>query len=227
VSQDNKHKDATLYCTLCQRRIGLWAYVRASPTSPNGNGRADPLSPFGSPLPPRNLPQPKVLDVLKEHRSFCPYIVKSTPLPSIGGKPREAIVEGWRAVLSVVGRCGMSSRRRRSDLFGGILGLDQSKGEELGMDVDNLVDGVKRGGVSILLDTFNFNITNFNFRAKSYSVTLKDYWVECMDSLRVLSLSYRCVFASNVLLVFNLTPNLVSSLACNLLCDKAIDMRNF
>lgn len=136
------------------------------------------------PTPTIQIVQPpaKPLDVVKEHRSYCPYIVRSTPLLTFsfamtsaathgvsgtgtsapsgsspaqrvvslpptpvsilsrplsrvstsGGTPtpgtptgtgeEETLTEGWRAVLSVVGRAGMGRRRRRKR--SGLLGME-------------------------------------------------------------------------------------------------------
>jgi len=70
-------------------------------------------------------------DLLKEHRSYCPYVVRSTVVPSMPASipnPRPSMsntsltslnsanangaLEGWRAGLSVVLRYGMSQRQR-------------------------------------------------------------------------------------------------------------------
>jgi len=73
-------------------------------------------------------------DLLKEHRSYCPYVVKSTVVPSLpsfnaaassangaSGAPGTAAaplnhpsgpLEGWRAVLAVLLRYGMAQRQR-------------------------------------------------------------------------------------------------------------------
>lgn len=200
-------KDATLTCSLCQRRVGLWAFKSTPPSGDarvavNGNGLhtpSDAASPLPSstpnhPLPinalPRRRPtQARVLDVLKEHRSFCPYVVSSTPLPvfpagfrpvttsqvsatstfNSGSNPAlpqttsktsspastdETLVEGWRAVLSVVSRAGMGARRRRSDIFGPThTPTVEEEGSGDGpesTDIDSMVESVKRGGVSTI-----------------------------------------------------------------------------
>ena len=86
----------------------------------------------------------------------------------------EPLTEGWRAVLSIVGRAGMGARRRRrrrSDLFGMELVLASDtvrEGEEEGGStigkkqgasievdegvdkVDEMVESVKRGGVCLI-----------------------------------------------------------------------------
>jgi len=93
-------------------------------------------------------------------------VVKSTPLPSFplaakansngsqGSKSTvgdDSLVEGWRAVLGVVGRAGMGARRRRSDIFGPTNSTDEGREEGEGADVDEMVESVKRGGSKELL----------------------------------------------------------------------------
>ncbi|KAF8525764.1 C3HC zinc finger-like-domain-containing protein [Hysterangium stoloniferum] len=55
-------KDVMLQCRMCQRRIGLWAF-----TSPSTETSPDVARPQ------------RQLDVVREHRSYCPYVSKSTP----------------------------------------------------------------------------------------------------------------------------------------------------
>jgi hypothetical protein len=66
-----REKDV-LHCELCQRRVGLWTFKNATIAtlrSPNPNATpATRVRPF---------------DVLKEHRPYCPYVVRSTSLPSL------------------------------------------------------------------------------------------------------------------------------------------------
>lgn len=64
-------KDATLQCKMCQRRIGLWAF--AIPATDSFD------SPNGTEAPPLQ----RQLDLIREHRSYCPYVVKSTPLATL------------------------------------------------------------------------------------------------------------------------------------------------
>ncbi|KAF7976599.1 hypothetical protein HWV62_2258 [Athelia sp. TMB] len=114
-----------LHCTLCQRRIGLWAFApptpRPAPSSPS------PDESMSEQLPMRHKRQ---FDLLKEHRSYCPYVVRSTIIPSMPSAPTSRVsvsnpslvslngtnvvgaLEGWRAVLSVVLRYGMGQRQR-------------------------------------------------------------------------------------------------------------------
>ncbi|KAH9916168.1 C3HC zinc finger-like-domain-containing protein [Fomitopsis serialis] len=99
-----------LHCALCQRRVGLWAFM--SPPQTNGD----------APRPQ----QRRQLDVLREHRSYCPYVVRSTGVPSMPAPSSEGAsasfattqpssqntVEGWRAVFTVVMRHGMARKQR-------------------------------------------------------------------------------------------------------------------
>lgn len=114
----DKPDNALLQCTLCQRRIGLWAFTNtiatsglepsaSASTSPstaaaaaNGDATNAPMTPSSvkerqsgsnltrsktiqsAPLrPKKSLPQ-RAFDLLKEHRSYCPYAVRSTVVPS-------------------------------------------------------------------------------------------------------------------------------------------------
>ncbi|EKM58236.1 uncharacterized protein PHACADRAFT_182602 [Phanerochaete carnosa HHB-10118-sp] len=128
--------DSTLlFCPLCQRRIGLWAFIPQL----HSNGDVIPM-PSGPSSAGETTSQPRrQLDVLKEHRSYCPYVVKSTVLPSppvlpairpqtpttraesytLGSNPSLLQVngqlqatEGWRAVMSMVLRYGATQKQR-------------------------------------------------------------------------------------------------------------------
>jgi len=176
-----------LHCSLCQRRLGLWSFTPRGSSSPhladlpdNDNASMDSLAaaaPGTTSTSGTAAGTSRSLDVLKEHRSFCPYVVRSTPLPPLpslsppstkgkkGGVAEDALVEGWKAVVNVVGRCGMGMRvRRRSGIAGlGTSGSGSGSGttrtgtageggeDEDTMFVDNLVENVKRGGSKDLL----------------------------------------------------------------------------
>ncbi|GLB40163.1 putative rsm1-like [Lyophyllum shimeji] len=192
-------RDATLlHCALCQRRVGLWAFapqpVVETPSTPQGDARAaagvdmdaamdvaatsdatSTTTPAVPITPSRRAPPQRQFDLLKEHRSYCPYVVRSTVVPTlpvlppaatttnaharsnsvtsqVGAQNGNAAVEGWRAVLTVVLRYGMGLRQR--------LGLDfvhRLRGEpedEEPMEVDGvkaMIAGVKsRGGKDLL-----------------------------------------------------------------------------
>lgn len=170
-SQEIKPDTALLHCTLCQRRIGLWAFISAPSTSSEvtEEGMNSLPAVLETPRVGSNISsrlQKRQLDVLKEHRSYCPYTVRSTVVPSLPTPPASATnssststqtppistsshkrtssvistssmssssvnvhsvpgtVEGWRAVLTVVLRCGMAQRQR--------LGLNRSRSHRVG-----------------------------------------------------------------------------------------------
>ena len=147
-----KDKDSTLIqCHLCQRRIGLWAFkhsripVLVSTTDSTESDIADKAAVRARRL--SQLPK-KDFDLLKEHRSYCPYVVRSTTIPSLSqaathtipnpssadsqdfdfsfrvpnaplypasesNVDKTSVVEGWRAVLTVVLRKGLVKRQRQ------------------------------------------------------------------------------------------------------------------
>ena len=177
-----KHDPTLLQCPLCQRRVGLWAF--SSPPSENGTTHepqtpaphpGDAASPRSATPPPARKSLPKrQFDLLKEHRSYCPYVIRSTLVPSLplppsnnpvyahnrsgstssqlNGQTSNDAVEGWRAVLTVVLRYGKGQRQRMGlDLLGGSPDI-QGNGEGTPMEVDGvkaMVAGVKSRGVSI------------------------------------------------------------------------------
>lgn len=136
-------QDALLHCPLCQRRVGLWAF------GPRGDLSAS------SRTPPR-----RPFDLLKEHRSYCPYVVRSTVIPSLNQNARstsstislngQGELEGWRAVLSVLLRYGMA---QRSQLSGRRVEEGEEGRPESGTDFDSgvnaMVEGVKARGVRL------------------------------------------------------------------------------
>ncbi|KAG1750702.1 C3HC zinc finger-like-domain-containing protein, partial [Suillus lakei] len=144
-------RDASLlHCSLCQRRVGLWAFTPQSTLSPQD----------GSP-PPHPSTKKRHFDVLNEHRSYCPYVVPSTVVPKLPILPTSPIsanaladgaIEGWRAVLTVVLRHGLSERQRsvRLSLSGGDNAVTHGIDDEL-EGVEAMVAGVKsKGGRELL-----------------------------------------------------------------------------
>ncbi|KAI9000613.1 zf-C3HC-domain-containing protein [Trametes punicea] len=131
-----------LHCSLCQRRVGLWAFLpkRADEDDPmTGDGSGDGNASNGVAKPP----QQRQLDILREHRPYCPYVVRSTAVPSLpvpapasGAQQKDhdhsrslaslssassptmqtnsqsSMMEGWRAVMTVVQRYGALQRQR-------------------------------------------------------------------------------------------------------------------
>ncbi|KAF8071686.1 zf-C3HC-domain-containing protein [Lyophyllum atratum] len=189
----SKRDTTLLHCALCQRRVGLWAFAPQAAMEPPSTPRRDSvetdatkdsaadststISNASVPATPlRKAPSQRQFDLLKEHRSYCPYVVRSTVVPTlpvppgsnatvpvnaqtrssaasqVNGQHGNQAVEGWRAVLTVVLRYGMGQRQR--------LGLDfvqRLRGETEGdepMEVDGvkaMVAGVKsRGGKDLL-----------------------------------------------------------------------------
>ncbi|KAJ7727329.1 C3HC zinc finger-like-domain-containing protein [Mycena maculata] len=146
----SKHETALLHCALCQRRVGLWAFAPpVPPTEPDG---PPPPTSSRAPAPQRHL------DLLKEHRSFCPYVVRSTLVPSLPAEPTlpastAGVLEGWRAVLTVVLRYGMGQRQRMRRRDGAVaMDVDGEDGTEDAVDgVEAMVASVKnRGGKELL-----------------------------------------------------------------------------
>ncbi|KII85236.1 hypothetical protein PLICRDRAFT_178973 [Plicaturopsis crispa FD-325 SS-3] len=176
VPERPKRDTSLLHCTLCQRRIGLWAFAPPPESTPLASDGSIPLASNGSATAPaRAAPPQRQFDLLKEHRSYCPYVVRSTvvpslpvPVPSTPGKSSSSSVvsqlngtngsalEGWRAVLSVVLRYGLGQRQR--------LGLarrattpgtnTEGNGDAMDVELDGveaMVAGVKhRGGKELL-----------------------------------------------------------------------------
>ncbi|CDO74994.1 hypothetical protein BN946_scf184945.g66 [Trametes cinnabarina] len=127
-----------LHCALCQRRVGLWAFLpkrTQDDDSTTGNGTTEGSAAGGTSKPQQ--PQ-RQLDILREHRPYCPYVVRSTTVPSLpvpsqqqghgrslslaslaaanGSNPQmtaqPTLMEGWRAVMTVVQRYGALQRQR-------------------------------------------------------------------------------------------------------------------
>ncbi|TFK84267.1 zf-C3HC-domain-containing protein [Polyporus arcularius HHB13444] len=131
---------ALLHCPLCQRRVGLWAFL------PKPAEADDPMMGDNAEGGSNKKQQPqRQLDILREHRPYCPYVVRSTVLPSLptpsptaaqaNGHQRSSslvslassastngsstqvnaqpgAMEGWRAVMAVVSRYGNVQRQR-------------------------------------------------------------------------------------------------------------------
>jgi Rsm1-like len=120
VAPERRRDTLLLHCSLCLRRLGLWAVGSIHRSSNPTDGS-----------PSSTLPQrARQIDLLKEHRPYCPYVVCSTTIPSLPVVPsstpsftsflssssisplhvdtqQSSAVEGWRAVLMVVLRYRM------------------------------------------------------------------------------------------------------------------------
>lgn len=136
VAPERRKDTLLLHCSLCHRRLGLWAVGLAPHASHPTNDENTSLA----------LPQKaRQIDLLKEHRPYCPYVVRSTTVPSLPVTPfnvthtrapssspsftsflslssnshvqvdaqQSNAVEGWRAVLIVVLRYRMGQWQRR------------------------------------------------------------------------------------------------------------------
>ncbi|KAI0833313.1 zf-C3HC-domain-containing protein [Trametes gibbosa] len=137
-----------LHCPLCQRRVGLWAFL------PKDLNEGDPMG-GGGPAEGSSAAkaQKRQLDILREHRPYCPYVVRSTTVPSLPSpaptatgtqrqrspsatslsstntsatlvNPQASAMEGWRAVMTVVSRYGALQRQR--------LGLNRAPSMRMG-----------------------------------------------------------------------------------------------
>ncbi|KAF8972120.1 C3HC zinc finger-like-domain-containing protein [Flammula alnicola] len=166
---DDQTRNALLQCELCQRRIGLWAFSARSPANESTdtltteeNGSVEiPSTPAAASRPKKALPR-RSFDLLKEHRSYCPYVVKQFEWPHVGpslshfngknGTP--GMLEGWRAVLTVILRYGMAQKQRIEYNFLAPKDSAMEEDESDKMEVDNvkaMVTGVKtRGGKDLL-----------------------------------------------------------------------------
>lgn len=171
-----KPENALLQCELCQRRIGLWAFSSRPPEDEsmtidmsltNSQGPLDESSQTPAPARPKKPLPRRSLDLLKEHRSYCPYVVRSTVVPSFptiqtpGTPGRSSIssnghssslslsqlngkggvpgaLEGWRAVLTVVLRYGMAQKQRIEYNFLAPKDSNQSGEDSDKMDVDSV-----------------------------------------------------------------------------------------
>jgi len=139
-------RDASLvYCVLCQRRVGLWGHSGSEATTPLVQ---DELSASAS------REHSKEFDLMKEHRSYCPYVVCSSVVPSFPHSPAADslgnAMEGWRAVLTVVHRYELSQRQRLSRFLPSDDLDSQAFSAEL-KAVEAMVAGVKTNGGRELL----------------------------------------------------------------------------
>lgn len=95
-----KPENVLLQCELCQRRLGLWAFSARSPAdestdtldSSHTAGSVDTANSAAASAsrPKKALPR-RSFDLLKEHRSYCPYVVRSTVVPSLPIPPKTSV----------------------------------------------------------------------------------------------------------------------------------------
>ncbi|KAF9061424.1 C3HC zinc finger-like-domain-containing protein [Rhodocollybia butyracea] len=170
VSQAMARDTTLLHCVLCQRRIGLWAFAPnkqtpATPTpTPTSSGTPD-VSSLQPPKRTNSVLTRRQFDLLKEHRSYCPYVVRSTVVPSLPTSPSVVsipsartnslhirssssssqlngissigsnAVEGWRAVLTIVLRYRMAHRYQLSRIEGALSG-ENANGQRRSEDME-------------------------------------------------------------------------------------------
>ncbi|KAL4063555.1 C3HC zinc finger-like-domain-containing protein [Scleroderma yunnanense] len=160
ISCTGAAKDMSLvHCLLCQRRVGLWSFATVASQQEEGEMIPVPAdsifaSAFVSAEKMTATSQPrKPFDLLKEHRSYCPYVVRSTTVPSASalnttGSPESSgsLLEGWRAVLATLQRHGLSQRQRLARFVPNGEGSTGTRDEEL-EGVEAMVAGVKSKGV--------------------------------------------------------------------------------
>lgn len=61
-----------LSCHLCMQRVGLWSFKPQ-----------DALPSSATDTPSRRTFSRRQFDLLREHRPYCPYVVRTTPVPSL------------------------------------------------------------------------------------------------------------------------------------------------
>ncbi|KAG6328043.1 hypothetical protein ID866_11046, partial [Astraeus odoratus] len=153
-----------IHCPLCQRRVGLWSFATVSSEEEQEDANlalsnGDSTSVFASAAKPMRTRPSKPFDLVKEHRSYCPYVVRSTAVPSLPSATSltattanndGGLMEGWRAVLAIVQRHGLSERQRLARFTGNTAAVEQGRDEEL-EGVGAMVAGVKsKGGKELL-----------------------------------------------------------------------------
>ncbi|KAJ1307550.1 hypothetical protein OPQ81_001647 [Rhizoctonia solani] len=147
-SSDGQGKDDMIQCVLCQRRVGLWTF--APPVPPIEPSTEPTTSEPTAPTIVRTTPSPapRPLDVLREHRTFCPYVIRTTPLTIPSGDESSTEVEGWKAIIGIISR----SQRQESVGEASIAGSFSESGPGQ-KGVESAVSRVKRspGGSRDLL----------------------------------------------------------------------------
>ncbi|KAG2157936.1 C3HC zinc finger-like-domain-containing protein [Suillus bovinus] len=189
-------RDASLlHCHLCQRRVGLWAFTPS-------------LLPGGSPLS-HSSTKKREFDVLNEHRSYCPFVVPSTvvpklPMPSTSpvsaNTAADGTTDGWRAVLTVVLRHGLSERQRnaRLSLSGGDNEIVHGVDDEL-EGVEAMVAKVKNQGVSLCaqLDNLERKLIAYFAATRGIEIRQRTVGLTCLPAFHHL-VRTKCTSISNV-----------------------------
>lgn len=198
-------RDASLlHCSLCQRRVGLWAFTPQSA----------PLPLDGSPLPHPSTKK-RQFDVLNEHRSYCPFVVPSTVVPKLPMPSTSAnvvadggAIEGWRAVLTVVLRHGLSERQRnaRLSLSGGDTEVMHGVDDEL-EGVEAMVAGVKSNGVSLCAQLDSLNRRLITHLAGTRAIEICKRTVRLMNLVFALACFHRFIRRQNAYVIpISITP---------------------
>jgi hypothetical protein len=128
---------------LCHRKLGLWSFT------------ASQLNPTAS----STKQLARHVDVLKEHRPYCPYVTRTASVPalprpaaqsttgsladSLSLRAVDGLVEGWRAVLTVVLRHRMAQRQWENNLNEVAQRLHGEAGDVTGNGHDDEVDSIK------------------------------------------------------------------------------------
>lgn len=169
----SNRRDTLLHCTLCQRRIGLWTFLPDTIGLTSGGNTDRPTSTSQKTIRQRQF------DLVYEHRSYCPYVVRSTAIPTLpvplshpelpGSDNQyrpiqlyhDGTMEGWRAVLTVVLRFNWG-QKHISDYSILATEGESNKEYESAMEVKEvkaMIAGVKSRGVSCHCDiSINFSI---------------------------------------------------------------------
>jgi hypothetical protein len=80
LSRHSEYKEKLLLCEFCQRKVGLWAFTNSNSSNPDIDDTSLSTS---SPNLRHRTQTKRHFDLLKEHRSYCPYVVRSSALPSL------------------------------------------------------------------------------------------------------------------------------------------------
>jgi len=171
-SQTPKPENALLQCDLCQRRVGLWAFItpidKGTPTPQEPRDTSATTTDADSITTPKKTPPSRSFDLLREHRSYCPYVVRSTIVPSLPRPSNDATspntrpiaglrpsspslaslndknssspaVEGWKAILMIILRTGLAQRQRiEYTLLSRANGENTQDNEDTNSDADSV-----------------------------------------------------------------------------------------